>query len=319
MKHFTLSKRGAKISVTIISVVAGLFVFEVVLRVFRYPYIGCSAVHSVSEATIGQYDGLLGWKYKPGLDFTHKNVRYRFDERGFRIGDTGAEDTRKKPVILIVGDSTLFGDGLNYEETFGYKLQQKLKNQYYVLNFAVQGYGLDQVLLLLQQVLPKYHPQFVVVDFIEDHDYRNVSRDRRRFFPCSSMLGTKPVFTVSGDLLKLMYTPEPFHSYDSPRIRLVLRRLYDSVREYYAPKRQLSGALYGHIVQEIQKSGAYFLGINYQLEMRDYQRAEEDDILIASYSDAYVFDDGFHLNEQGTTKLVDDFWERFGKKFEYSD
>lgn len=122
-----------------------------------------------------------------------------------------------KQKVIIIGDSFLFGDALPYEETFGHKLQVVLGEEYEVLNFAVQGYGLDQIYLFLSQLLERYSPAYMVVDHIEDHDYRNVNRDRRRYFPCSRFLGSKPVFRIRDNTLELVYTPEPFSRYDTFR------------------------------------------------------------------------------------------------------
>ena len=296
--------------------ICALLVGETALRVADYPYIGCPKVSQIPEDAIGRYDSVLGWSYIPGSTRTYNGVTYSFSREGYRAETVTQITDFSKPRILIVGDSTMFGDGVQFTDTFGYRLQKALHDRYEVVNFAVQGFGLDQIYLRLQQVMKTYKPRYVIVDFIEDQDYRDMNRDRRELFPCYVIAGTKPVFTLSGGRPVEIYKPELFTKYDNPRVLLVLKRFIDTLQQDSVDPKILSGALYAHLVDYIQKHGATFFGINYQLPLREYQKAQSASILVAQYGRSYVLPDGFHPNPQGTARLVNDFMKKFGEKLQ---
>lgn len=300
-----------KIFIATGSVILGLLIAECILRIFNYPYIGCSVMRDVAEYTTGEFDPVLGWRYRPSSSKTFDGVPYIFNAEGYRVENILHTTDFSKPRVLIVGDSTLLGDGLPFEETFGYKLQQRVGNNYEVINAAVQGYGLDQIYLYLQQLLPKYTPVFVVIDLIEDQDYRDLLRDRRSLFPCYHIQGTKPLFEVQNNTLIQTHVPEKFETYDTPRLRLVWRRFMDAFRQERGDTQVLSKLLYQRINQLVSSHHASLLEINYQLDVRPYQQGVAP--LVASYSGQYVQADGFHPTDMGTTKLTDDFMEHFGQ------
>jgi hypothetical protein len=72
--------------------------------------------------------------------------------------------------IALVGDSFTFGLKTKYEDTWGYGLEQILGTGIQVLNFGVDGYGLDQMYLkYIRDVLP-WRPNLVVLGVI-NHDF----------------------------------------------------------------------------------------------------------------------------------------------------
>ncbi len=304
------------IALLIVGVVVGLLSAEVTLRFLHYPYIGCKTVDGVTESKTGRFDPITGWSYVPSKSTVVDGVTYTFNGEGYRAEDIQDATDFTKPIIIIIGDSTLFGDGLNFRDTFGYKLQQKVGDRYEVVNLAVQGYGLDQAYLRLQQVIPKYRPTFVILDFIEDQDYRDANEDRRALLPCFTTSGTKPLFTVGDqNALVQLRKPERFATYDNPRLRLVWRRLQDAIRQEGSDKQLLSRILYQHIKRYAGQYNVKLLEVNYQLDERDYERNPTDpgdSPMVASYSAEYTFADGFHLNAKGMTRLTEDFMTKFG-------
>lgn len=310
--------RGKQIILFILTVACSLVAIEIGLRVFSYPYIGCKEIDDTPEYQIGQYDPLLGWSYVPSRSIVFLDKKtYTFAKDGYRAG--AIEDTVdfSKPRILIVGDSFLFGHGLDFEETFGAKLESKLENRFEILNFAVQGYGLDQAYLRLKQLMPVYKPTIVIVDIHEDQDYRNSNRDRRFFFPCSRITGTKPLFMIKDKKLVLVDMPERYEVYDNPRIQLVLRRFEDAMRQWSRGKVELSERIYREMKQYVEGKGATLLEINYQLAIRDYQidpRTSSASAIVVDYGKEYLVDD-VHPNASGTARMVDEFLERFGTQF----
>ena len=307
--------RGKQIIAFIVTVLLSLVGIEVILRAWSYPYNGCREMDETPEYTIGRYDSHLGWSYTPSHSVVFwDNKTYTFNKEGYRSGSVSDVTDFSKPRILIVGDSFLFGHGLDFDDTFGAKLERQLGNRYEVLNFAVQGYGLDQAYLRLQQLMPVYTPVHVIVDIHEDQDYRNANRDRRFFFPCSRITGTKPLFTMQGDQLVLSFYPEQYETYDTPRIRLVWRRFEDAMRQRSHGLIALSGRIYEDMKKYVEGRGAELLEINYLLAVRDYQidpRSSSAAAIVVDYGKEYVVDD-VHPNASATTRMVEEFLVRFG-------
>lgn len=307
-----------KLLIVCASVVVGLIGAEIGLRILNYPYIGCKAITGVTEAKSGRYDPVLGWLYIPASSTTIHGITYTFNAEGYRTEHTSDRTDFSKPIMLLVGDSTLFGDGLNFTDTFSYQLQKRLADRYTVLNFSVQGYGLDQIYLRLQEVMRLYHPQYVIMDVIEDQDYRDSVSDRRYFFPCNVTSGTKPLFVQNAEGKPVQIVrPATLAAYDTPRLRLVWRRLLDSIRFETEDKVALSGALYTAIKTFVESHRAVFLPVNYQLSPRWYETdatLPNGEPLSASYS-AELTRDGFHPTAAGMSRLVDDFVTYYGAYF----
>lgn len=298
----------------------GLFAAEGILRVLNYPYIGCKDLDDVSEYQIGEYDSDLGWRYIHPYTTTTlwDSKTYTFNAGGYRSNGKDEDIDQSKPNIFIIGDSFLFGHGLNFEETFGYKLQQRLGNRYNVLNFAVQGYGLDQTYLQLKKIFPRYTPEYVIIDIHEDQDYRNANWDRRSLFPCSRFIGTKPMFVVKNGMLTLVHRPEKFETFDSPRLKLLLYRVEDVLHQKYAPKIDVSMAIYQHMKTYVRQNGAHLFEINYLMDIRDYQidpHSASTSAIVVDYGKEFTID-GVHPNDKATTQMVDDFMKKFASQIQ---
>ena len=116
--------------------------------------------------TIHQSDPILGWRLIPGAHTIIGNRHFTVNQQGYRALYDYA-DKPEKFQILILGDSFTFGDDIDDTETWPQLLQQK-NTCLNVLNMGGSGYGTDQMLLTLQEELPKYHPDLVITAFIDD-------------------------------------------------------------------------------------------------------------------------------------------------------
>jgi hypothetical protein len=136
-------------------------------------------------------DPLLGWvfNYFDRQTFVHRQAD--------RVGD-------RRPVLLFgdsfahcMGEVTPFEVFLNSDAEFS--------KRYYLLNYGMPGYGLDQIYLLMQKVVPVYKDPIVIFSFmLEDLD-RCVMSFRG---------GEKPRFEVVGDDLKLTNSPIDARPYE---------------------------------------------------------------------------------------------------------
>ena len=115
-----------------------------------------------------QQDDILGYKMfsdrRSSLVYNYlPPVPVRTDKQGFRIPDSlqSLTDVSKQVDILFLGCSFTFGSACRAENTFSYLVAAD-KNMNY-LNAAVGGYGLAQMFLQAQQLIPRYKPKYVVV------------------------------------------------------------------------------------------------------------------------------------------------------------
>jgi len=107
-------------------------------------------------------------------------VEVRFNSEGFRGPEL--RPAGSAPRVAVYGDSFIDGYFSAQPETFCARLEHRLASALgapvEVVNAGVRGYGPDQILLKLQQELPRLHPDLVVVAFYAGNDFGDVVRDQ---------------------------------------------------------------------------------------------------------------------------------------------
>lgn len=113
-------------------------------------------------------DTLLGYKLSHDQlsSFVYigdNKIPVKTDKDGFRIpADLGLLTYNEKPIeLLFLGCSFTFGAACKAEDGFPY-LVAKAKEMNYV-NAGVGGYGLSQMLILAEELIPRYRPKYVIV------------------------------------------------------------------------------------------------------------------------------------------------------------
>jgi hypothetical protein len=106
-----------------------------------------------------------------------------------------------KARVALVGDSFTFGLEVRYNDTWGNRLEQMLGNGVQVLNFGVDGYGVDQALLRYRRDATTWHPDVVILSAIDDDAKRTMCIYGFLCFPASEIPFAKPRFVVSADTL----------------------------------------------------------------------------------------------------------------------
>lgn len=155
------------------------------------------ATSTATDYPIDEFSPQLGWEPK-------KNSRSEFDKTIITFNSAGIRGTKEyaltKPTgwtrILVVGDSFSFGEEVNDEETFSAQLEKTSPNTE-VLNFAVHGYGIDQMLQRFENQGLLYQPDIVIFAFISDDMNRAVVSFRDY---------QKPQFKLIGNALQLTNT-----------------------------------------------------------------------------------------------------------------
>jgi lysophospholipase L1-like esterase len=158
------------------------------------------------------YDPVLGWV-----------LRSNMDHPGFSTLEHGIRRNGATPrplvegAILASGDSFTAGSEVLDHESWPAYLEQILGVP--TLNAATGGWGSDQIVLRVEQLLPVVRPSRVIVSFLVD----DIERSRYRVFGS----GNKPYFTVAdGELVQHNQPVPPFsgRSDEIGGIRSVLGR-----------------------------------------------------------------------------------------------
>jgi len=112
------------------------------------------------------YDPELGWVPRPGGGRPNiHSTRITITDAGVRSnGQPGP--AAAGPPVLVVGDSTAFGDEVSDDETFSAYLEQRVGVP--VINGGVFGYGIDQSYLRALRLSERFDPRTLVFSLITD-------------------------------------------------------------------------------------------------------------------------------------------------------
>lgn len=150
-------------------------------------------------------DADTGWRMRPNHSFSWRRgspTEYHAGSDGFRIGSTGNQGTYRNSVAVL-GDSFIWGTGVAFGQTVGQVVAASVDSTI-VRNYAMPGFGVDQIYRSLRrQVLPT-DPDLVVIGLFTDDFNRSFTAYRwvEKF--------TKPLFhTVEGKPVESTATDKP--------------------------------------------------------------------------------------------------------------
>ena len=102
------------------------------------------------------------------LGTSRKTVPYRTNADGFR--DPDARRRRPGvPRVLVLGDSFTFGWGVLDEQPYPQRTETLLRAQgldVEVINAGIPGYNTEQEAHLLDELMPRYQPDLVVLSYV---------------------------------------------------------------------------------------------------------------------------------------------------------
>jgi hypothetical protein len=111
--------------------------------------------------------------------------------------------------VALIGDSYTFGLEVPFKHSWGHVLENRLGPDVQVLNFGVDGYGVDQAYLRYIRDVRPWRPDIVVFGFI-DHDlHRTMSVYTFLSFPGWALPFAKPRFVMNAGKLELINHPIP--------------------------------------------------------------------------------------------------------------
>lgn len=159
-----------KLTALCISVLVGAALFYAGSLVFRSNKLYSQRIKSAVrgwEGRVYRPDPVLGFAPKRNSIGTQllavgPGIPTRHDDEGFRIPVEGSSE-RRRPFILTLGCSWTYGAACLAEETYPYKLAQHLDGS--AINAGVCSYGLAQMLILSERLIPELKPDYVIVQY----------------------------------------------------------------------------------------------------------------------------------------------------------
>ena len=119
-------------------------------------------------------DTLLGWTTGPSR--SSKDSMYLSSSEGIRSGELGiaygARVSRRR--VALVGDSFTFGLDVPFADSWASQLETQLGDKFDVLDFGVDGYGVDQAVLRFERDALPLHPAISILGFINHDLYRTM-------------------------------------------------------------------------------------------------------------------------------------------------
>jgi hypothetical protein len=212
----------SNLTIILLSVSVALVAGEIALRVLgQCPPPTCPPVNIVPD----YYQGYEAYGYGliPSRTTTYvypqdggRELSLNSNSLGFRSSrELNEPDERTR--IVVVGDSFVFGQGVEEEERFTNVLEQ-LRPDWRVDNLGMTGYGVGLMLRALESVGLDCSPDLVIFSIYTD--------DIRRVRPYYSGLGfATPRYEIEGD--RLVSVPYPsLRAWDHLRVYQGLRRVY---------------------------------------------------------------------------------------------
>jgi hypothetical protein len=152
-------------------------------------------------------DALLGWVVGPSR--TSADGLYVSSREGIRSArpDIAYADEPARNLVAAVGDSYTFGLEVRFEQSWAAQLEILLGPDFRLLNFGVDGYGVDQAYLRYQRDVRPWRPALVLFGFIEHDLTRSMVVYPFVSFPEWGFPFSKPRFALNGGGLELLNAP----------------------------------------------------------------------------------------------------------------
>jgi hypothetical protein len=113
----------------------------------------------------------------PGDEYNWQGIPVRINSQGLRGPEVDLEKPPGTYRILNLGDSVVFGWGVRYEDTYGYRLQELLNQRYgseavtyEIINAGVPRWNMQNVLAYLEAEGLDYQPDLILLNFTTVND-----------------------------------------------------------------------------------------------------------------------------------------------------
>lgn len=115
----------------------------------------------------------IGYRLRPGLDDRFNGARYTINSQGFRGGEVSQTKAANEKRILWLGDSVVFGIGVENDETLPANVERmanagQTAHKYTVLNMGVPSYNTEQELIQFESLGLGFDPDAVILLFAQN-------------------------------------------------------------------------------------------------------------------------------------------------------
>jgi len=164
-----------------------LIAVSLLLSVAALEVIGRTAIPPAPARQDGMLaDSTLGWALPAGTTMVWRGKRAQINSLGLRGPEPRAQATTR---MLIVGDSSVFGDGLNDGQTLSAQIAALLGPDVDVQNGGVPGYTCQQSRVFLDRILVRFQPD-ILISYNQHSDFRRADfGDRAKFATQLGALG----------------------------------------------------------------------------------------------------------------------------------
>jgi len=130
-----------------------------------------------------------GWRLKPNTKTRLRWLSYDYVVQSNALGFPGPLYTEKKGAgvfrVIVTGDAFSSAEGVNTDQAWPRLLEKMLQErlpgrEVQVLNFAITGYGPDQYAAVLDDFVPRFRPDLVIVSFFVN-EYFDVQTSNTAF------------------------------------------------------------------------------------------------------------------------------------------
>lgn len=209
--HRIRARRGAAVRRGLIIAMAVVLAFPASELVMQLVSGRRGLAWNPTDRPLRMADPPVGWSYIPSRSEADPEYAWRpayfIDSHGYRVAAKGAALDMAAPSILFVGESIMFGKGLNWRYTVAGKVHALSGIQ--SANLAVNAYSLGQGFLHLQRELPKFRrPVAVVILFSPSLMVPDLDRNRPRIDSAGRWHRASPTWAL-GHLARVLF---PYHS-----------------------------------------------------------------------------------------------------------
>lgn len=163
---------GKRLILLLGSTLLALVIAEVAARVHLGDEFQQGAYVGPPQAMCGRFDAELGWA---NLEGTSSQIaalggtyRVTINSEGNRGPEHALEKAPGVTRVLVLGDSTAWGWGVDDAEVWCELVDARLGGEVEVINLAVPGYGTDQQLLQLERVGADWQPDIVLLAYVHN-------------------------------------------------------------------------------------------------------------------------------------------------------
>lgn len=191
-----LAKNLAKVGVALVSIVVSLLIGEGLIRIS-----GISGV-TLTRGPLHEYDSLAGWTCARNVDMRYQkpgsfDVRVRCNDRGLRdVEDHPYSKPEGIERIAVLGDSFMWGFGVENEETFASVLES-LGEARETINFGANGYSTVQEIVRFESEALRYQPDWAIL-FFTWNDLEDNFDDKH---------GGRPIVRIEGESITIVNSP----------------------------------------------------------------------------------------------------------------